>query len=88
MSYTIPHELFHPSSVIAGDHDRTEQAVTEACRDGRINALNINGRWAIPDSERQRLLRDGWPSRNPAVSKFWDEWREFRRQRAAAMEVA
>jgi hypothetical protein len=40
----------------------------------------------VTDSERTRLLRDGWPSKNPGVSRFWEDWRAYRRQRAA--EVA
>lgn len=88
LTIPLPGEVFHTPRTIADDHDRTSQAVTEAIRENRIEAININGRWAIADAERQRLLREGWPSRNAAVSQFWQEWREFRRQRRQAMEAA
>jgi hypothetical protein len=86
----LPGETLHPVKTIADDNRCTVQAVYDAIKEGRIEAIRIAGRWLITDSERRRLLRHGWPSKNPGVSQFWEDWRAYRRQRATAqpMEVA
>jgi hypothetical protein len=82
----LPGEPLHPVKIIADDGNRTLSAVYDAINDGRIEAVRFAGRVLVTESERQRLLRDGWPSKNPAATRFWDDWREFRRRRTA--EVA
>jgi hypothetical protein len=83
----LPDEPLHPVKSVTAEHDRTEQAGRKAIAEGRIKAINLGGRWFVTATERERLLRDGWPSKNPGVSRFWEDWRAFRRQRAA-MEAA
>ena len=81
----LPGEPLHTPKVIASDNGCSIQAVYDAIKDQRITAVRADGRWFVTDSERQRLLCDGWPS-NPGVSQFWEDWRAYRRQRA--MEAA
>jgi hypothetical protein len=90
MSFTLPlpGAIFHSPKTIADDAGRTEPAVCKAIRDNRIEAINIGGRWFIPDAERQRLLRDGWPSKNPGVTKFWQDWRDYRAAQRTAAQPA
>ena len=83
----LPPETLHPVKTVANDHGCTEQAVRKAITEGRIEAVRIADRVFITDSERNRLLRDGWPSKNPGVSRFWEDWRAFRAAHRTA-EVA
>ena len=84
--FTVPGEPLHAPKIIAADNGCSIQAVYDAIKDQRIEAVRVDGRWFVADCERQRLLRHGWPSKNPGVSRFWEDWRAYRRQRA--MEIA
>jgi hypothetical protein len=86
----LPGEPLHPLKTVTAEHERTEQAGRKAIAEGRITAFNLAGRWFVTETERQKLLRHGWPSKNPGVSRFWEDWRAYRRQRATVqpMEAA
>ena len=79
----LPGEPLHPVKTIAADHDCSVSAIYDAIKDTRIEAVRIADRVFVTDSERTRLLRDGLPTKNPAASRFWEDWRAYRRQRAA-----
>ena len=83
----LPGEPLHSLATIADDHQCSSEAVRKAIRDRRIEGVRIADRVFVTDSERNRLLRDGWPSKNPGVSRFWEDWRAFRAAHRTA-EVA
>ena len=82
----LPGEALHLVKTIAADHGMPVDGIYKYIRQGRIDAVRIGFNVLIVDSERQRLLKEGLPSRNPGLSARWRQYRRQRREEGAVSD--
>jgi hypothetical protein len=87
----LPGETLLTVTNVADRAHCSRQAIYDAIRDGKINAVLVAGRTLIAEGEADRFIRE-WPVRpnGQAVAARWHEFRQWKaaQRHAVPMEAA